>query len=71
MSEHDDFSFAKVTFHAFGEGQVDWKGQIHALARDGYRGWISLETHWGGPGGNKLEGSRICGRNLLEMATAP
>jgi len=61
----------KVTFHAFGEGQVDWKGQIHALARDGYRGWISLETHWGGPGGNKLEGSRICGRNLLEMATAP
>ena len=61
----------KVTFHAFGEGQVDWQGQIHALARDGYRGWISLETHWGGPGGNKLEGSRICGRSLLEMATAP
>jgi sugar phosphate isomerase/epimerase len=21
----------KVTFHAFGEGQVDWQGQIHAL----------------------------------------
>lgn len=26
-------------------GQVDWKGQIHALASDGYDGYISIETH--------------------------
>jgi sugar phosphate isomerase/epimerase len=27
------------------EGQVDWKGQLRALAADGYGGYISVETH--------------------------
>jgi sugar phosphate isomerase/epimerase len=49
---------------------VDWKGQIAALRRAGYRGWISLETHWTGPEGNKAEGSVICGRNLKTLAQA-
>lgn len=26
-------------------GQIDWAGQIQALARDGYQGYISIETH--------------------------
>ena len=43
---------------------IDWKGQLAALVRDGYRGWVSLETHWAGPGSNKLEGSTICAWNL-------
>ena len=47
-----------------GEGGIDWKGQIRALAEDGYKGWISLETHWGGPGGDKHAASVICGQNL-------
>ena len=47
-----------------GEGSVDWKGQIRALAMDGYQGWISLETHWPGPGGDKHAASVICGQNL-------
>lgn len=46
---------------------IDWRGQLAALARDGYRGTISLETHWNGPGGDKLQGSIICGRNLQDM----
>jgi hypothetical protein len=46
---------------------VDWRGQIRALTRAGYSGGISLETHWAGPQGNRLEGSKICGRNLIEM----
>ena len=50
-----------------GEMGIDWKGQIRALVRDGYRGAIHLETHWKGPGGNKLQGSIICGRTLKEM----
>jgi sugar phosphate isomerase/epimerase len=53
---------------ALGEGGVDWKGQIRAMADDGYRGWISLETHWQGPGGDKHEASVICGRNLRTLA---
>ncbi len=44
--------------------EIDWRGQIAALARDGYRRTISLETHWKGPDGDKFQGSIICGRNL-------
>jgi L-ribulose-5-phosphate 3-epimerase len=33
-----------------GEGVVDWTGQLRALARDGYRYAVSLETHWRGAG---------------------
>ena len=50
-----------------GRGGVDWRGQLSALARDGYRGSISLETHWKGPDGDKFQGSIICGRNLNSM----
>jgi len=57
----------KPLWGPLGEGAIDWQGQMQALVRDGYRGWISLETHWGGPGGNKLEGSMICGRNLARL----
>lgn len=48
---------------------VDWKGQIAALLADGYRGYISLETHWPGPGGDKLQASTICGWNLKGLVT--
>jgi len=57
------------TFGPLGECGIDWKGQIAALVADGYRGWISLETHWPGPGGNKHEASMICGRNLKTLVT--
>ena len=58
----------KFTWCALGEGVVGWRGQLDALVRDGYRGWISLETHWPGPGGDKHEASMICGRNLAKLA---
>jgi sugar phosphate isomerase/epimerase len=29
-----------------GEGQVDYGPQLGALARDGYRGPLTIETHW-------------------------
>src|SRR5579871_1725405 len=48
---------------------IDWKGQVAALLEDGYKGYLSLETHWGGPGGDKLAGSRICGWNLRGLAS--
>jgi sugar phosphate isomerase/epimerase len=58
------------TWGPIGEMDVDWPGQLAALARDGYSGAIHLETHWKGPGGDKLEASRICGRNLQQMLDA-
>lgn len=60
----------KPTFGALGECGIDWKGQIEALASDGYKGYISLETHWAGPGGDKHAGSVICGRNLKALVAA-
>jgi L-ribulose-5-phosphate 3-epimerase len=53
-----------------GTRSVDWKGQISALIRDGYSGWLSLETHWPGPAGDKLAASTICGWNLRGLAAA-
>lgn len=53
-----------------GTRKIDWKGQVAALLRDRYAGYLSLETHWPGPGGDKLEASRICGWNLRGLASA-
>jgi sugar phosphate isomerase/epimerase len=60
----------KPIWGPLGTRAVDWKGQIAALRADGYRGYISLETHWPGPGGNKWEGSRICGWNLRGLVAS-
>jgi L-ribulose-5-phosphate 3-epimerase len=46
---------------------LDWTGQMNALVRDGYRGWASLETHWRGTDGNRLEASRLCGERLRDL----
>jgi sugar phosphate isomerase/epimerase len=58
------------TWGPLGEMTIDWKGQIAALVRDGYKGAISLETHWRGPTGDRLEASTLCGRNLRALVTA-
>ena len=60
----------KPVWGPLGTRAIDWKGQIAALLADGYRGYISLETHWGGPGGDKLRASTICGWNLRGLASA-
>ena len=60
----------KPVWGPVGEMGVDWKGQIAALRSDGYDGWISLETHWTGPTGDKFEASTICGTNLRRLAAA-
>src|SRR5215203_5402111 len=59
----------KPIWGAVGEMGIDWRGQIEALRRDGYGGWISLETHWAGPNGNKFEASTICGRSLKQLVS--
>lgn len=57
----------RVLWGLFGDGEIPWKAQLAALAKDGYRGAVSLETHWGGPEGRKEEGSRLCAARLKEM----
>ena len=58
----------KLVWGPLADGLIDWRGQVEALARDGYTGWISLETHWPGPNGDKHEASMICGRKLKSLA---
>jgi len=61
----------KPVWGPVGTRHVDWKGQIEALRADGYNGWLSLETHWAGPGGNdKMAASTICGWNMRGLAAA-
>jgi L-ribulose-5-phosphate 3-epimerase len=60
----------KPVWGPLGTRSVDWKGQIAALLADEYQGYLSLETHWPGPGGDKLAGSTICGWNLRGLASA-
>jgi len=67
MHAKDCKSANPAVFCAVGDGVIDWKGQIAALVKDGYKGWINLETHWPGPGNDKLQGSIICGRNLMAL----
>ena len=57
----------KPTWGPIGEMDIDWKGQIAALERDGYRGSISLETHWRGTDGDRLQASIVCGKNLHKL----
>jgi L-ribulose-5-phosphate 3-epimerase len=59
----------KPIWGPLGTRHVDWKGQIAALVNDGYRGAISLETHWPGPNQDKVEASRICGWNLRGLVS--
>lgn len=47
---------------ALGEGEIDWQGQIDALAEDQYKGSIHLETYW--------TGVFDCARNLKRMVEA-
>jgi L-ribulose-5-phosphate 3-epimerase len=59
----------KPIWGPLGEQDVDWKAQIGALERDGYTGYINLETHWPGPNGDKHLASMICGENLLKLVS--
>jgi sugar phosphate isomerase/epimerase len=73
----------KFKFVAFGEGEVKYLDQLKALKKDGYPGYLSLETHWRlkkplsknvviRPAGDEFsvlgeESSRICMENLQAM----
>lgn len=40
----------KVSWAPVGKGIIDWTAQFRALKQVGYRGAVSLETHWRGAG---------------------
>jgi L-ribulose-5-phosphate 3-epimerase len=52
----------KPVWEPLGDGDIDWQGQIDALAEDDYVGFIHLETYW--------PGIKECVRNLKRMVEA-
>jgi len=52
----------KPVWEPIGEGDIDWQGQIDALADDHYAGPIHLETYW--------PGAEECARNLKRLVEA-
>jgi sugar phosphate isomerase/epimerase len=53
----------KPVWEPLGGGDIDWQGQIDALAEDHYDGFINLETYW--------TGVAQCARNLKRMVDSP
>jgi len=51
---------------AMGKGIIDYVEHFRAMMHDGYRGTMSLETHWDG-GGTPEESSRICMAGTKEL----
>ncbi len=65
-----DSSTSRYEWCDVGRGQVGWAAQLAALVEADYDGSVSLETHWGGPGGDKFEASSICARSLARLVAA-
>ena len=40
----------KPAWECMGKGKIDFVGQFQGLVKDGYRGFVVLETHWRGAG---------------------
>lgn len=60
---------AEPEWTVVGGGQIDFAGQFAALRRDGYDGWLSLETHWNGGGGKEVPPKEASSRACLEALT--
>ena len=56
----------KYEWAPMGKGIIDWVGQFRALRKDGYRGAVSLETHWRGAG-TAEESSRVSFKGMKEL----
>jgi sugar phosphate isomerase/epimerase len=56
----------KYEWAPMGQGIIDWAGQFRALRKDGYRGAVSLETHWRGAG-TAEESSRVSMRGMQQL----
>ena len=50
-----------------GQGEIDFVGQIAQLVADGFRGVMSLETHYKPASGSTEEGSRLCLEGMLRL----
>jgi L-ribulose-5-phosphate 3-epimerase len=59
---------AQGTWVKMGTGIIDYVGQLHALAEDGYTGAICIETHYNDPVGGREKATRDTYAALREIA---
>jgi sugar phosphate isomerase/epimerase len=59
----------KTSWAPMGKGDLDYVGQFKALMRDGYKGIVSLETHWRNAKGDAEESTRISMQGLKDLLT--
>jgi len=57
----------KYRFIVIGEGEVDYRGHLTALKADGYKGYLSVETHYKPFGGSAEQGTRLALQGLLKL----
>jgi L-ribulose-5-phosphate 3-epimerase len=62
-----DARTGKLAWAPVGGGFIDWRGQLQAVADNGYDGTMSLETHYRRPDGNTVESSRESLEGLLKI----
>ncbi|NPV10072.1 MAG: sugar phosphate isomerase/epimerase [Anaerolineae bacterium] len=53
-----------TAWERIGDGEVDYKGQLAALMADGYRGVVSVETHYQPAGKSPAEATRLTTQGL-------
>lgn len=59
-----------TAWRPIGQGCLDVVAQLRLLARDGFAGLASLETHWRTPAGSKADGTRISFSGLMDAVEA-
>lgn len=57
----------KYRFIVVGEGELDYKGHLSALKADGYKGYLSMETHYKPFGGTAEQGTRMALQGLVKL----
>ena len=63
----EDESSGTIRWERIGDGSVGLAAQLAALAEDGYKGCVSIETHWSPPDGNPESNTRSTYAGLIAL----
>lgn len=67
VKDAEQLASGKRRFVVIGEGEIDYAGQLAALRDDGYKGYVSVETHYKPFGGTPEQGTRLALQGLLKL----
>lgn len=67
VKDAEHLASGRYRFIVVGEGEIDFKGHLAALKADGYKGYVSVETHYKPFGGTPEQGTRLSLQGLLKL----